>query len=87
MFIYFPKDEFDKMYISKTLVWSISGLHFMKTIPSGSVGLFIIDNRCNATTIQYKIMAGKKFGGFSESISICQNILSQILVYSQIPTW
>ena len=47
MFV-FPQipHKFDKMFISKTLVWSISGLHFMRTIPSGSVkiiGKFITD--------------------------------------------
>ena len=36
MFI-FPQipHEFDKLFTAKTLIWSISDLHFMKTILSG----------------------------------------------------
>ena len=45
--VYIPH-EFKKLFTSKTLVWSISDLHFMKTILSGSVKIickFIADNR------------------------------------------
>ena len=49
--------EFDKMFISKALVWSISGLHFIKTtgqskLSSNLLSILILKNVANKANFQ-----------------------------------